>query len=374
MVRPDEGRSRIWRSPDTVSRSRGGIVSYPMYAQPPEPRTRPRSVTISSYLLYAVAGVQLVTAVLLLTVLGTMTDVYREAYAGTSEEGLESIVLGGNVVTVVITVLISVGLVLLALFNNRGRNGSRITTWVIGGLSLCCGGLGVAGSALTSSMNLEGSGGNGPSATEVEQRLSDALPSWYNPISTTLSVIALVAMLVALILLALPASNAFFRKPAGHFDPSIPYPAYPGQPPYPGQPQPGQPYPGQPSYPGQPYPGQPSYSGQPYPGQPQPGQFQPGQPYPGQPQPGQFQPGQPYPGQPQPGQAPPETSGQSSSAPPASDQPSGSAPDAPPVNQTPPAGQDQSPHTGSVPPTDPWSAPEPADKPDRPPTDPTAQA
>jgi hypothetical protein len=337
-----------------------------MYAQPPEPRTRPSTVTISSYLLYLVAGVQLVTAVLLLTVLGTMTDVYREAYAGTSEEGLETIVLGGNIVTVVITVLISVGLVLLALFNNRGRNGSRITTWVIGGLSLCCGGLGVAGSALTSSMNLESGGGTGPSATEVERRLSDALPSWYNPISITLSVIALVAMLVALILLALPASNAFFRKPAGHFDPSIPYPAYPGQP--------GQPYPGQP-YPGQPYPGQP-YPGQPYPGQPQPGQFQPGQPYPGQPQPGQFQPGQPYPGQPQPGQSPPErpteTSGQSS-APPSGDQPSGQTPDAPPVQQPPAEERDQSPHTGSVPPTDPWSAPESADKPDRPPSDPTAQ-
>jgi hypothetical protein len=146
--------------------------------------------------------------------------------------------------------LLAIGLVVLALLNNQGKNGARITTWVVGGISLCCSGLGVAGTAVTGSMTFDT--GNGPSAREVEQRLAEALPSWYTPTTVILSVISLLAILGAIILLTLPASNAFFRRPQPAWDPSMPYPYQP-QYPYPGQPQ--YPYPGQPQYP---YPGQPS--------------------------------------------------------------------------------------------------------------------
>ncbi len=120
-----------------------------MYAQPPAPRTRPAVVTVSSYLLYVAAAVSLISAVLSLTQLGTITRVYRDAYAGTSGEGAEAVVVATSVIGVVFNILFAVGLVILAVFNNRGRQGARITTWVVGGLSLCCSGLGVAGTALT---------------------------------------------------------------------------------------------------------------------------------------------------------------------------------------------------------------------------------
>jgi hypothetical protein len=170
-------------------------------------------------------------------------------------------------------------------------------------------------------MNLDSTAG-GPSAEDLEAKLAEVLPGWYEPVTIALAAISVLAMLAAIILLSLPASNAYFRRARPTWDPSLPYPY-----PYPGQ---------QPSYPGQPwYPGQP----QAYP------------PYPGQEQPPQ-------------GYQPPD-----STTPP---------PPTPPPSSAPPAGD--TPHTGSVPPTDPWSAPpvedRPADRPtsgdDRPPSGPTA--
>jgi hypothetical protein len=298
-----------------------------MYAQPPAPRTRPATVTVSSYLLYVTAAVGLISAILSLTEVSTISDVYKQAYSGTSAEGTEAIIVGGTVVGVVINVLFAAGLAVLAIFNNRGRQGARITTWVLGGISLCCSGFGVAGTALTSSMNFD-TGGTGPSSSEVEQRLADALPSWYTPVTVLLAVISLLSILGAIILLALPPSNAYFRPAPAGWDPSMPYPQQ--QPPYP-----------QPPYPQPPYPQQP-YSQQPYSGQQAP-QYPPypGAPYPGQ-QPGAAPGGQGY-------GEPPSSGGPST--PPSSGGPSG--PPSPPAPQDPP----QPPHTGSLPPTDPWNPP-----------------
>jgi hypothetical protein len=219
-----------------------------MYAQPPAPRTRPTTVTVSSYLLYLTAAVSLITAVLSFSEVGAIAEVYRDAYAGTSGEGAEAVIVATSVIGAVVNIIFAAGLAVLAVFNNRGRQWARITTWVIGGISLCCSGLGVAGTALTGSMNFDT--GNGPSARQVEQRLAEALPSWYTPATVVLSVVALLAILGAIILLALPASNAYFRPAQAAWDPSMPYP-YPGPPQYPGQ------YPAQ--YP-PPYPGPPGWS------------------------------------------------------------------------------------------------------------------
>ncbi|MCO8276461.1 hypothetical protein M1L60_38375 [Actinoplanes sp. TRM 88003] len=272
------------------------------------------------YLLYVVAAIQVINAVTTIAISGRLTEATRDVYAGTEAEGAESIIgivfIGGAV----INLLIGVGFAVLAIFDSRGKNPARIVTWVIGGISLCCFGASLGSTALAGSMGT-GTAGGGPSEAEVQRRIEDALPSWYSASNTTLSVLALLAILGTVILLALPAANEFFRKPAAAaWDPSVPYPQYPGgagygpsypaQPPYPGQPFPGQPTSG-PSYPGQPssgpsYPGQPT-SGPSYPGQPSSGPSHPGQ---------QGQPGQPAPGLPSyPGQTPPPTS----SFPPASD-------------------------------------------------------
>jgi hypothetical protein len=285
------------------------VPSYPAPYSAPGPRSRPTTVTVSTYLLYLVAALEVINAILVFATLSDISNAIKGLYEGTATEGAEGIIVAVYSVGAVINLLLAAGFVILGLLNARGKNAARIVTWVVGGISLCCVGAGLGSSALTGSLESDSTAG-GPTQAEVQSRLNDALPGWYTPVTTTVTVIVLVAILVTIILLALPASNTFFRKPAqAGWDPSVPYPAYPGAGPagYPGYAggQPGYPgYPGgQPGYPAQPgqtgYPAQPGQTG--YPAQPgqagypaQPGQ--PGQPgYSGQPgYPGQAsQPGYP---------------------------------------------------------------------------------
>ena len=367
-------------------------MTVPSYAAPdypaPAARSRPTIVTVAIYLLYAVAVIQVINALFTFSIAGRLSDAVRDAYAGTDAAGAESVVTVAFVGGAVINLVLGAGFAVLGFFDGRGKNGARIVTWVIGGIALCCFGASLGSTALVGAVDTSDTSAGGPTQDELQRQLDAAMPSWYSATTTTLSVIALLAILGTVILLALPASNEFFRKPtAAAWDPSVPYPPYPGggsgygQPgypsqPYPGQPQPGQPYPGQ-TYPGQTQPGQP-YPGQPYPGQPYPGQPQSGPPYPGQPPSGPTYPGQPqagssyqgppygssYPGQQgQPGQpAPglPPYPGQETSFPPASNPfPPASDPFAPPSDPLAPPKTDPNP-----------PSPTSDDPPPRPPTGP----
>lgn len=202
----------------------------------PAAPARPGSVTISSYLLYLYAALGLIGVIVGLSVIGTTSDVYREAYEGTSAEGAEAFVTVTSVVVAVIGLLFAIAFVVLAIFNNRGKNASRIVTWVLGGISLCCSGVSLAGSAFSNSMNFDSGQNDVPDASEIQRRLEDALPSWYTPVTITLAVLSLLALLIALILLALPPSNEFFRKPAPAWEPPVPGGAYPAYPTYPATP------------------------------------------------------------------------------------------------------------------------------------------
>jgi hypothetical protein len=193
-------------------------------------RPRPSTVTVAGYLLYLAAALQLIGAIITLPLIGTFNDVYEEAYAGSDMAGAGAVgsatVIGGAV----IGVIVAIGLVVLALLNNRGKNPARIVTWVFGGLFSCCTlatlSLSAAGSALSPSSG----DANLPDEAEVQRMLEDRLPGWYTPVGTLLSVLALIAVLVALILLALPPSNEFFRKPQPVWQPPVPGSAYPGYP------------------------------------------------------------------------------------------------------------------------------------------------
>lgn len=214
-------------------------MSVPMNPAAPPGKQRPGSVTISSYLLFLVAALQVLSLILSLTVIGPVTDVYEEAYADVPEIGgaagtigvLSAVVSGG------FSLLVAVALVVLALFNNRGKNPARIVTWVLGAVLLCCFGFGLVGQAASSALTMGGTTGpDMPDQAELQRMLEEALPGWYTPVNIGLGVISLLALLVALILLALPASNEYFRKPqaAGQLMPGSMYPGYPqGEPAYP---------------------------------------------------------------------------------------------------------------------------------------------
>jgi hypothetical protein len=194
------------------------------FAVPPGPaeRVRPATVTISSVLLVVVAVAYVISFIVAISILGTVTDVFREEFAGTEAEGAEGITAGVYVAVAGVNLLIAIGLVVLAMLNNRGKNPARIVTWVLGGIGLCCAGFGLLGSGMSSSSF--GSSGD-VDAEQLEQRLQDALPSWYDPVNLGVLIVSILALATALLLLALPPSNEFFRKPQQSFEP--PPPAYP---------------------------------------------------------------------------------------------------------------------------------------------------
>ncbi|MGB2572428.1 hypothetical protein ACPFP2_28900 [Micromonospora citrea] len=255
-------------------------------------RTRPAVVTISSYLLILFAVLQVISLIITLSTIGALREALDEAYRGTAANGAQNVAdfaiafaIGGSVVGLLLAIVLAV----LGLFNNRGSNGTRIATWVLGGILFCCCGFGTISNTAGGFANNTGpTNGDMPSGEEVQRRIEEALPSWYGPVTIGLAVLALLALLAALILLALPKANEFFRKPKQGWEPPVPGATYPGQPAYPttpGYPQSG--YPQAPGYPSTPdQPGHPSTPDQPgHPSTPdQPGHpSTPGQP--GTPQP-----------------------------------------------------------------------------------------
>ncbi|MGK5522491.1 hypothetical protein ACSNN9_24480 [Micromonospora sp. URMC 107] len=271
-------------------------------------RTRPGVVTISTYLLWLFALTQLIGLIITLATVGTISEVLDDAYRGTDANGTQNLADITTMITIggaVFVLLIAVVLAVLGVFNNRGSNGSRITTWVLGGIMVCCTGGGLA-SGLGGGMGTGQTTGDGPSPEEIQRRLDEALPSWFNPVTTLLGVLGLLALLAALILLALPKANEFFRKPKQAWEPPVPGASYPqtGQPGYPQTGPAGQPgYPPTPGYPST--PGQSQAPDQPgYP--PAPGSQPPSAPYGGG-QPGS-NPGGEQPGSDRPGPTPPPVS------------------------------------------------------------------
>src|SRR5690606_37024128 len=97
--------------------------------------------------------------------------------------------------------------------------------WVVGGILLCLGGCGLLSTAVQQNMNLSAQNGDlGFDPERIEQLMAERLPGWYEPLTWGTSLLAMLALVVALILLALPAANEYFRAPRYEEPPP---PAYP---------------------------------------------------------------------------------------------------------------------------------------------------
>jgi F0F1-type ATP synthase membrane subunit c/vacuolar-type H+-ATPase subunit K len=250
-------------------------VSDPSHPATPGARVRPGVVTIASYLLFLVAAVQLIELIVSVSVLDTFNAVYDEAFAGTELADSGAAVSTATLIgSGVFGLVVAIGLVVLALLNNRGKNPARIVTWVVGGLFLCCRGAGLAVTGAGSAFTTGTGGGNAVDQAELQRLLDEQLPSWYTPVTVLLSAVSFVAILVALILLALPPANEFFRKPQPVWEPPMPGSTYPGDQGYPQSgPPPGYPQSGPP--PGYPQSGPPPANP---PGPESGGQWQPPSP------------------------------------------------------------------------------------------------
>src|SRR5690349_3124239 len=164
-------------------------------APPPVPRARPGTVTVAVILLYVAAALEVVAAVTAIATYGDFKNAYAKAYAGTTLEGQSGSAAVTVIAGVVIAVLLAVIFLVLAILDGKGNRVGRILTWIFGGLALCCLGSSFALSSLSKSAYDANRKNNPdlPSYDQLQHDISDALPSWYTPVTTTLGIVVLIA-------------------------------------------------------------------------------------------------------------------------------------------------------------------------------------
>jgi len=255
----------------------------PQYPQEPQhpsgPKVKPGSVTAVVWTQFITAALLVVTGIAMFAVQSAVKDVVLDKV--TSDPSFEGSGVTSDDVGTLITItfalvagvymVFAIFYVILGIFNNKGARPARILSWILSGIALaCCGIGGLIGQIGQTAYTVNGT----EYQDEMTKAVEDATPGWVNALDWITLLAFIVGSLIIIILLAVPASNAYFRKeepPAGPYPGQPPYgPGY-GQPPQPGQPGYGQqpPPPGQPPYGQQPPPGQPPYGQQP-PEPPQP--------------------------------------------------------------------------------------------------------
>jgi hypothetical protein len=189
--------------------------------QPEAPRRRPGVVTAAVALLVVVALLSMMSQVLQLTTISDVEDVLRDYYA--DEPNGDTLVLSttvGSYAGAGFSLVASVALMVLAWLDARGNQPARIMTWVLGGIFMCCSTCGIAGTAFTGV--IPGASGTGADQGELQRRMEDAVPTWMTVTVTAEATLSLLLMLTAVIMLALPAANEFFRKPKQEWLPPMP--------------------------------------------------------------------------------------------------------------------------------------------------------
>lgn len=197
---------------------------------PDTPRARPATVRVAVTLLYVVVVLELLNAIVYITNYSAFKSAYAKTYAGTSQAGQEGTQAAYAIAPAILGVILAVVFFVLAILNGRGSRVARIITWVFSGLAVCCSGLGIAFTAASKSLYETARNQNPdlPPFDTVTNNMNEALPSWFSAVTGIASVLALVSIIVAAILLALPASNAFFRKRTEpEWEPPLQPPPYP---------------------------------------------------------------------------------------------------------------------------------------------------
>ncbi|SCG44522.1 hypothetical protein [Micromonospora humi] len=185
-------------------------------------RQRVSSVVVASSLLLGLSGLARLAQLAANTV---RQDAYQRAHdqVGTSG-GFAALPLVFTMGLAVLVALSAVALLVLAVANLAGRNWTRISTWVIGGITLLVAGFGSVLSLLAAVTPTDG--GSSPGTTDwdrIDAIARQLVPAWVEPVATIAGFVASPALLVAVVLLALPAANAFYRSRQ-----QVAVPAYPG--------------------------------------------------------------------------------------------------------------------------------------------------
>lgn len=204
----------------------------------PGDKPRPAPVSFAAYAQFAVGGVAVVWAIVnILQTTALSSALPRELAVADvpadQADAMVSLTVVFSIIMVVAVLLFAVTVSIMGIFNLKGKNGTRITTWVLAGLGLLCGVCGSVGGAANlatgGSVGTSGSGDGGLNGAML--RAAESVPGWYNTVLLLLAILNVVLYLAIIILLAVPVSNDFFRKPKPTVDVMLPPEAYVDEPP-----------------------------------------------------------------------------------------------------------------------------------------------
>jgi hypothetical protein len=184
-------------------------------------KPRPGAVTFAVWLQLLLAAAMAVSAVLSLLY---GSDAQEALEAELAEQGLdatdlpEGSVSFGGASDLVFPIIVIVILVVLAVLNAAGNRVGRILTWVFQPLVLLCGGFFVVGALFAGPLMqwaFDNSGDPALESLDASQLLEaayGAYPSWSAVVDWAAVLLTTLGSLLVIILLAVPAANAYFRK------------------------------------------------------------------------------------------------------------------------------------------------------------------
>ncbi|SDY22732.1 hypothetical protein SAMN05444365_1011125 [Micromonospora pattaloongensis] len=185
----------------------------PAVGQPSPVRPPPVTAAVAILILMGVVG--LVHALAGLAVMARVVDRVRNAAhaVGVAGSDADTVVWGvraGAIAAALIGLLFAFLLILLAFGIARGSSAARVGTWVVCAFGLLCGCATAIATLGQRAVEVEVAGS--PGRVELLGALADAYPAWWIWLSGGLSVSQALGYLVVALLLALPASTAFFRR------------------------------------------------------------------------------------------------------------------------------------------------------------------
>ncbi|WP_460544451.1 hypothetical protein [Glycomyces halotolerans] len=205
-------------------------MTNPPQAQ--EKKPRPGSVTVAVVLQLALAAVLIVSGVLGLLYGAEAQEAFENELAAQGVGGNEMAAGAGgfdSAANLIFPGILAVLLIVLGLLNAAGNRPGRILTWIFQPLILICGGFIFAGSVFAAQLmqwTFDNSGDEQLESLDAQALVDaaySAYPAWSVIVDWAVILLATVGSLLVIILLAVPASNAYFRKePPQQYIPGAP--------------------------------------------------------------------------------------------------------------------------------------------------------
>jgi hypothetical protein len=186
----------------------------------PPRRHRPGTVSAAAIAMLAGAAVGLIYAIAALIASGSIHSQLNR-FAGDSGAtqnqidqvgaGLQAVFIAAAVTELVLALVVAG----LAVGVWHASNAARITTLVLVGLSICCG-FGSSALAIGSAsgdLTIQLQGMDQQTGRALGDAVGQAVPSWLGSAGGGLTCLQLLGYIAVFVLLLLPVSNAFFRRP-----------------------------------------------------------------------------------------------------------------------------------------------------------------